>query len=748
MRSTLSDDLQDIGWWLASDGKWYAPDLHPAARPVSAEQARIAALLDATIGVAQVRDKVFAQVHDQGRTGTSPSGDRDGAYPGTQYVSADDRSSGQGTGARHGSDLLPRFRRTDRPNWPFEARSPSEVVTPRPKTRWRPDAQQEPDTRRPPSRTISGPDRPAPAPSAFGQPPSAVPAPVPPVPRWKPKGPPKPDGPADDLAKPFARVVIEPEAAPPPAPTASSATLAPPKPPAQPAPAPAPPAPMAVVDQSVLPPTARRRPSTTRSPAELRQAVAGAVARAAAQGPLIPRGAEESGAATPKASEPSAIGPDNRPEATPPPESAGPTDAGQKAPDSYEEFARLTGEHASAGMAPRRRSTRPLAASAPAAGFADPATAPPDLFSTQPVPTDLEVAPPDSTPPDLAAPGALEPELHFPGLSNAEDPSWPVGERRSIARQARKPLPAVLQAAVASDVAQVDPDAPASQPVTPKKLPEPAGAPLGGLGASAEASRGPVTGRKPGVLRRYASAIAIVVVFVAAGGAAAGIAAFRGPIARPALPTPARDQVAADNVVLRSSDFPTSWHVSRTGITAGSYGVGSGLVTPAIVHSWLTAHQACASDLNSIKAALTASDRGATAVATAQATTSDSLGGSWDDGEHRHRPLRPCSGEHGSDRDALAHQGAGRESMPRSVLGGVPLGRTAARISRHDGRVAGTDSVPPREPALMGHVDDEYGYRPAHGGPLLFRVRVVRDRSRPGVIRDVVQARFTVPGPR
>ena len=323
------------------------------------------------------------------------------------------------------------------------------------------------------------------------------------------------------------------------------------------------------------------------------------------------------------------MGPDDRPEATPPPESAGPTDAGQKAPDSYEEFARLTGEHASAGMAPRRRSTRPLAASAPGAGFADPATAPPDLFSTQPVPTDLEVAPPDSTPPDLAAPGALEPELHFPGLSNAEDPSWPVGERRSIARQARKPLPAVLQAAVASDVTQVDPDAPASQPVTPKKLPEPAGAPLGGLGASAEASRGPVTGRKPGVLRRYASAIAIVVVFVAAGGAAAGIAAFRGPIARPALPTPARDQVAADNVVLRSSDFPTSWHVSRTGITAGSYGVGSGLVTPAIVHSWLTAHQACASDLNSIKAALTASDRGATAVATAQASTSDSLGGSW-----------------------------------------------------------------------------------------------------------------------
>ena len=281
-------------------------------------------------------------------------------------------------------------------------------------------------------------------------------------------------------------------------------------------------------------------------------------------------------------------------------------------------------------MAPRRRSTRPLTAPAPAASFANSATAPPDLLSAQPVPTDLEVASPGSTPPDLAAPGALEPELHFPGLSNTEDPSWPVGERRSIARQARKPLPAVLQAAVASDVAQVDPGAPASQPVAPTKLPEPTGALPGGAGANAEASRGPVTGKKPGILRRYASAIAIVVVFVAAGGAAAGIAAFRGPITRPALPTPARDQVAADDVVLRSSDFPTSWLVSKTGITAGSYGVGSGLVTPAIIHSWLTADQACASDLNSIRAALTASDGGAAAVATAQATTSDSLGASWE----------------------------------------------------------------------------------------------------------------------
>ena len=76
MRSTLSDDLQGIGWWLASDGKWYPPDLHPTARfAVPGEQARIAALLDAAIDVARVRDKVSAQVHGEGMTRTFSSGD-------------------------------------------------------------------------------------------------------------------------------------------------------------------------------------------------------------------------------------------------------------------------------------------------------------------------------------------------------------------------------------------------------------------------------------------------------------------------------------------------------------------------------------------------------------------------------------------------------------------------------------------------------------------------------------------------
>ena len=28
----MSDVTQGPGWWIASDGKWYPPELHPAAR--------------------------------------------------------------------------------------------------------------------------------------------------------------------------------------------------------------------------------------------------------------------------------------------------------------------------------------------------------------------------------------------------------------------------------------------------------------------------------------------------------------------------------------------------------------------------------------------------------------------------------------------------------------------------------------------------------------------------------------------
>ncbi len=301
-------------------------------------------------------------------------------------------------------------------------------------------------------------------------------------------------------------------------------------------------------------------------------------------------------------------------------------DAGQKAPDPYEDFARLAGEHASAGTAPRRRSNRPSSGPATAAGSPLSTVEPSDPLSTQPSQAHVEPAPPDPSITDIATPDTKEPELHFPALSNSGEPSWPIGERRSFARQARKPLPAALQAAVSSNVAQADPGESASQPVASRRPPEPTEALPGGAGASTETGKEPATGKKPGIIRRYASAIAIVVLFVAAGGAAAGIAALRGPVTQP---TRAQDQAAADNVVLRASDFPTPWHVSKVGITASSYGIASGLVTPATVSSWLTAHPACAGDLNNLSAALTASGGTVTAVASKRANAADPLGGSW-----------------------------------------------------------------------------------------------------------------------
>ena len=49
---------------------------------------------------------------------------------------------------------------------------------------------------------------------------------------------------------------------------------------------------------------------------------------------------------------------------------------------------------------------------------------------------------------------AAEPGLHFPQPSAAEGAAWPIGERRSFAAQARKPLPAALQAVVAAEVSK------------------------------------------------------------------------------------------------------------------------------------------------------------------------------------------------------------------------------------------------------------------------------------------------------
>ena len=204
----------------------------------------------------------------------------------------------------------------------------------------------------------------------------------------------------------------------------------------------------------------------------------------------------------------------------------------------------------------------------------------------------------------------------------------PSGSGDRSPRQARKPLPAALQAVVASDISQTASGEAASQPVASRQPAEPNAALLGAAVPSAEADKTPVTAKKPGVIRRYASAIAIVVLFVAAGGAAAGIATFRGPT-RPGKTNFAQEQAAADSIVLRAGDFPPPWRVTGARVTPGSYGVASGLVTPTLVRSWLAAHPTCATDVDSVSAALTASDGAATAVASTQAAASDPLGGSW-----------------------------------------------------------------------------------------------------------------------
>ena len=350
---------------------------------------------------------------------------------------------------------------------------------------------------------------------------------------------------------------------------------------------------------------------------------------------------------TPQASEPSALWPGNGPAAPPPVEASSarvapvevavheqpatvaevPADAWPSPPGPHEEPPKLVGQRASAGLGPRRHNSR--VSTRPAVGFPPSATTPPDPHSAQPGPARSESAPSDSTSLEVTPSAASDQELGVPELSNDMGPSWPVGERRSAARQARSPLPAALQAAVASEVAQADAGESASQPIASGQPLEPAdplqAATHMGTGTLDESA----TAMGPGIIRRYGSAIAIVVLFIAAGGAAAGIAAFRGPVNQPGPPTPAQDRATANSVVLRASDFPRPWHVSDARGVASSYGVGSVLVTPAIVRSWLASHLACTTDLNSLSAALMPSVGGATAVASTQATAVEPPGSSW-----------------------------------------------------------------------------------------------------------------------
>ena len=696
MRSTLSDDLQGIGWWLASDGRWYPPDLNPAAPYAAAgEQARIAALFDAAIGVARVRDKVYAA---PGSASSSPD-ERAGPHFGGRVVGAEQKSPARGNAPRRDGDPLPRFGAPDRPGWPFEPRSASEPVTSRPETRWRPETRQRADTRRPPSRSV--PERPAPSAPALEPSRRSAFAPEP-LPRFKPVRPHGAEEPCEQVTASPSVPPPPPDVGPEPAQmTVEAPAIAPALPTATaPAPPPAPDAaglagtepasgPPPVVAETTTttherigpPPRARRRPSTVRSPSDLRDAVAGAVARAAAQGPLMPRSPEDHAGLGPgEARAYEKLARDEAPYGTQAPVEPEPGVPGMRVYDPYEEFTRLAGEHALSNAGPRRRSNRlssspetsPVSVPVPSGEGAEPAPAEtvagaagsdvslvasiapsePEVLEPELVVTGESEPAGESEPEFLEAElvvtgerepaGESEPEVHAPPVPGSERTSepeprfpgsepepdvWPIGERRSSARPARKPLPAALQAVVASEISNSDVGEQPSEPVASRQPPAPAPAFFGSTTGS-ENGRVGVTTKRPGVIRRYASAIAIVVVFAAAAGAAAGIAAFRGPT-RPGLTSVAQARAAVDNVLLRAGDFPPPWHVAKAATTAASFGVASGLVTPSLVHSFVAANPGCAGDLAPVGTTLTATNGGAAAVASTEATASDPLGGSW-----------------------------------------------------------------------------------------------------------------------
>jgi len=154
------------------------------------------------------------------------------------------------------------------------------------------------------------------------------------------------------------------------------------------------------------------------------------------------------------------------------------------------------------------------------------------------------------------------------------------------------------------------------------------GAKADGPGSARGSGKNPDTAT-PGLLRRYGSAIAIVVLFLVAGGVAAGIAAFRGPVTTPPPSTAQHDRAAASAAVLTAASFPSAWHVSRASSAITSYGLGSALVTPSVVRAWLVSHPSCSVELNAVSAAMTPAVGSVTAVAYSQAATTNPLGGPW-----------------------------------------------------------------------------------------------------------------------
>jgi len=273
-------------------------------------------------------------------------------------------------------------------------------------------------------------------------------------------------------------------------------------------------------------------------------------------------------------------------------------DEGRHGRDPYEELTRLAAVHAIAHTMPRREEDRPASAEVAIAEVAI---------------AEAAIAEATDTP---ATTGE-------PDHPNQEETPWPIGERRSAARQARKPLPAVLQAAVASGVTNTGAEASAPPHADARQTTGAA------EGPKTESDIAAGSGKPPSLFRRYGSAMVVVALFIAAGGAAIGIAWARGPVGQKVSPTPAQDQAAANKVVLGAGDFPPGWHFSRSGTAASSYGVGAMFVTPSVVNSWLVGRPQCVSALNDLRNAMTPAAGGRTALASSQATAPDGRGGSW-----------------------------------------------------------------------------------------------------------------------
>ena len=241
-----------------------------------------------------------------------------------------------------------------------------------------------------------------------------------------------------------------------------------------------------------------------------------------------------------------------------------------------------------------------------------------------------------------------------PSEAGEGETEWPFGERRSAARQARKPLPAALQEAVAAGAAaRPERDAALAGRVTRARKRDGCEWRRRRQDKRKGSHRGP--DKPPGIIRRYGSAIAIVVLFLAAGGVAAGIAAFRGPVTPGGV---ASDLAAANKAVLSAADFPPTWRVSDPGNDAASYGLGAALITPGTVRSWIAGHRSCSTALGAVSTSMTPSGSGLTAVAYSKAATTNSGGGLWQIADAVAFHSSPARGGRQLEGDGFAHRPA------------------------------------------------------------------------------------------